>query len=51
MTRQKALILEIMRTQRPQHLTADEIFCHARQQMPHIARGTVYRNLKLMERD
>ena len=33
MTRQKALILEIMRHQRPQHLTADEIFCHARQQM------------------
>lgn len=51
MTRQKALILEIMHQQRPQHLTADEIFCHARQQMPHIARGTVYRNLKLMERD
>ena len=51
MTRQKALILEIMSQQRPAHLTADEIFCHARQQMPHIARGTVYRNLKLMERD
>ena len=51
MTRQRALILDIMRQQRPLHLTADEIFCHARQQMPHIARGTVYRNLKLMEND
>ena len=51
MTRQRALILDIMRQQRPLHLTADEIFCHARQQMPRIARGTVYRNLKMMERD
>ena len=30
-------------------MTADEIFAQARQQMPNIARGTVYRNLKLME--
>ena len=40
-----------MREKCPEHLTADEIFCHARQAMPHIARGTVYRNLKLMELD
>ena len=51
MTRQRALILGIMREKCPEHLTADEIFCHARQAMPHIARGTVYRNLKLMELD
>ena len=51
MTRQRALILEVMRSQHPRHLTADEIFCCARQSMPHIARGTVYRNLKLMEHD
>ena len=49
MTRQRALILGIMREKCPEHLTADEIFSHARQAMPHIARGTVYRNLKLME--
>ena len=51
MTRQRALILGIMREKCPEHLTADEIFSHARQAMPHIARGTVYRNLKLMELD
>ena len=41
MTRQRALILEIMREQHTRHMTADEIFCEARQVMPHIARGTV----------
>ena len=51
MTRQRALILGIMREKCPEHLTADEIFSHARQAMAHIARGTVYRNLKLMELD
>lgn len=48
MTRQRALITQIIREQ-PVHLTADEIFCRARQRMPGLARGTVYRNLKLME--
>ena len=47
MTRQRALILGIMREKCPEHLTADEIFSHARQAMPHIARGTVYRNLEM----
>lgn len=50
MTRQRALILEIMQKS-PGHLTADEIFGLARQEMPRIARGTVYRNLKLLEQD
>ena len=36
MTRQRALILGIMREKCPEHLTADEIFSHARQAMPHI---------------
>ena len=48
MTRQRRLILELMQ-QSPRHLTADEIFAQARTRMPNIARGTVYRNLKLME--
>lgn len=48
MTRQRALIAEIIREQ-PRHLTADEILRRARQRMPGLARGTVYRNLKLME--
>lgn len=50
MTRQRALILDILQASRG-HLTADEIFVQARQTMPNIARGTVYRNLKLMEND
>ena len=50
MTRQRALILEILQHS-PKHLTADEIFAIAREKMPGIARGTVYRNLKLMELD
>ena len=48
MTRQRRLILDLMQ-QTPRHMTADEIFALARTQMPSIARGTVYRNLKLME--
>ena len=47
MTRQRRLILDLMQKS-PRHLTADEIFAQARREMPNIARGTVYRNLKLM---
>ena len=50
MTRQRRLILDLMQKS-PRHLTADEIFAQARREMPNIARGTVYRNLKLMEQD
>ena len=50
MTRQRALILELLHSTSG-HLTADEIFALARQRMPSITRGTVYRNLKLMEQD
>ena len=41
MTRQRALILGIMREKCPEHLTADEIFSHARQAMPHMAEDFV----------
>lgn len=47
MTRQRALIARILRTA-GRHLTAEEIFQLARQFIPSIAVGTVYRNLKLM---
>ena len=50
MTSHRALILEPLHSTSG-HLTADEIFALARQRMPSIARGTVYRNLKLMEQD
>ncbi len=48
MTRQRALIADILQSSAG-HLTADEIFRAARARMPSLARGTVYRNLKLME--
>lgn len=50
MTRQRALIYDILQNS-GRHLTADEIFSQAQHRMPSIARGTVYRNLKLMEQD
>lgn len=48
MTRQRALIAQILQQQH-RHLTADEIYTLARETMPSLARGTVYRNLRLME--
>ena len=50
MTRNRALIYGILQKD-PGHYTAEEIFALAREQSPRIARGTVYRNLTLMERD
>lgn len=47
MTKQKALVLSILKTAE-RHMTADEILSAARARMPHIARGTVYRNLGLL---
>ncbi len=44
MTRQQALVCAIVENT-CEHLTAEEIFCRAREQMPAIALGTVYRNL------
>ncbi len=49
MTRQRELIFEILKESG--HLTAEEIFLKARECMPHIAMGTVYRNLGLMVAD
>ncbi len=50
MTEQRRLITEIIRTT-DSHMTAEQIFLLAKEQMPCIAIGTVYRNLGLMERD
>ena len=50
MTRQRALIFDIV-TASTQHLCADDIYLLARQQMPNIALGTVYRNLNLLVQD
>lgn len=47
MTRQRQLILAIIEEARD-HPTAQQIFDRARQKMPSIALGTVYRNLGLL---
>lgn len=49
MTEQRRLITEIIQMT-DGHMTAEEIYLAAREQMPCIAMGTVYRNLGLMER-
>ena len=36
MTRQRALILDIMREKSPQHLSADELFNEARLRMKYV---------------
>ena len=48
MTRQRALILDIIRSDKCHH-TADEIFSRARERMPTISRATVYNNLHSLE--
>ena len=47
-TRQRALVLDAVRAH-DDHPTADDIYLDVRQQDEKISRGTVYRNLKLME--
>lgn len=47
MTRQRALIYRTI-CMSEEHLTAEEIYLRARREMPALAIGTVYRNLKLM---
>ncbi len=50
MTRQRAVILEVLRSDMKHH-TADEIFDLARQRLPAISRATVYNNLKSLEEE
>ncbi len=47
MTRQRQLVYSIV-AEKPVHLTAEEIFLKARERMPSLARGTVYRNLGIL---
>ena len=47
MTRQRQLIHDIIMAA-PEHRTAEEIYDLARERMPSLARGTVYRNLGLL---
>lgn len=50
MTRQRQLIYRIIMNT-DAHLSADEIFQAAKSEIPSIALGTVYRNLRLMVED
>jgi len=48
MTQQRAVILEEVRRDLEQHMTADEIYERVRKQLPRISLGTVYRNLEVL---
>lgn len=50
MTRQRAVILEILRSDKKHH-TADEILALAKEKLPGISRATVYNNLKSLEEE
>lgn len=50
MTRQRAVILEVLRSDKCHH-TADEIFALAKEKLPSISRATVYNNLKALEEE
>ena len=50
MTRQRAVILDVLRADKCHH-TADEIFDLAKQRLPGISRATVYNNLKALEEE
>ena len=50
MTKHRQLIHRIIQ-EADDHLTADQIYFLAKQEMPSIAIGTVYRNLNLMVKD
>lgn len=49
-TRQKELVLQIVR-RAGSHPTADEIYRQARELMPNISLGTIYRNLQQLVRE
>ena len=50
MTRQRAVILEVIRSDMCHH-TAEEIFALAKERLPTISRATVYNNLKTLEEE
>lgn len=50
MTKQRKLIFDVIQ-QSDEHLTAEQIYGIAKEQMPALAIGTVYRNLKIMSED
>lgn len=51
MTKQRAAILEVIRSDRCRHYTAEEIYELAKQKLPTISRATVYNNLHALEEE
>ena len=49
-TKQKQAILSLLRNTRS-HPTADQIYDEVRKQIPNISKGTVYRNLQILQED
>jgi Fur family transcriptional regulator, peroxide stress response regulator len=49
-TKQREAILNILRINRS-HPTADQIYDEVRKDIPNISKGTVYRNLQVLEKD
>ena len=47
-TKQREAILGIMRNTRS-HPTADDVYCEVRKDIPNISKGTVYRNLQVLQ--
>lgn len=50
LTRQREAILKMLRNNRS-HPTADQIYDAIRKEIPNISKGTVYRNLQVLEDD
>ena len=49
-TKQREAILKVLRNTRS-HPTADQIYDEVRKDIPNISKGTVYRNLQVLEED
>ena len=47
-TKQKEAILRVLRNTR-EHPTADLLYEKVKKEIPHLSKGTVYRNLRLLE--
>ena len=50
MTRQRAIILEVIRSDAAHH-TAEEIYFLSKEKLPTISKATVYNNLKAMDEE
>src|SRR4030067_604511 len=49
-TKQREAILTVLRNTRS-HPTADQIYDEVRKEIPNISKGTVYRNLQVLQQD